>query len=222
MEATDVLVRLYWRPTDHRARILFLHKDPYGRRYRYCIPLTALKILRTESCLQLCRANQQDGQLDLWAVLKFTLYERMVLFYCVFVAMKRQDWIKSGPNLDDHFAPGEAEEFGGQIEDDGYLHAFRVFRDRDSGGVRFETTALRGPMNKVPIWTAFVTQYIGSRTWMRMLDSKTVQLRELHPYVFCDKYRPPRSADGRFQLRFTSSRGELPAVQVQSNLDVLC
>jgi hypothetical protein len=35
--------------------------------------------LRTESCLQLCRVNRQDGQLDLWANLRFTLYESMLL-----------------------------------------------------------------------------------------------------------------------------------------------
>jgi hypothetical protein len=70
----DTWIRLYWRPTDHRARILFLTKE-YGQRYRYCIPLTALKVLRTDSVLQLCRVNRSDGKLDLWANVKFTCYE---------------------------------------------------------------------------------------------------------------------------------------------------
>lgn len=78
-EATNVWVRLYWRSEDHRARILFLTMDPKGRRMRYCFPLTGLKLLRTESCLQLCRVNKKDGQLDLWARLRFTLYERKYL-----------------------------------------------------------------------------------------------------------------------------------------------
>jgi len=52
--------------------------DSTGRRMRYCFPLTGLKVLRTESCLQLCRVNRQDGQLDLWANLRFTLYESML------------------------------------------------------------------------------------------------------------------------------------------------
>ena len=43
---------------------------------RYCFPLTGLKVLRTESSLQLCRVNREDGRLDLWANLRFTLYER--------------------------------------------------------------------------------------------------------------------------------------------------
>jgi hypothetical protein len=75
-EATNVWVRLYWRAEDNRARILYLTHDPStGRRLRYCFPLTGLKVLRTESCLQLCRVNRKDGQLDLWARLRFTLYE---------------------------------------------------------------------------------------------------------------------------------------------------
>jgi hypothetical protein len=75
-EATNVWVRLYWRPSDNRARILFLTVDSAGNRMRYCIPLTGLKVLRTESCLQLCRVNRADGKLDLWANLRFTVYER--------------------------------------------------------------------------------------------------------------------------------------------------
>lgn len=78
-EATNVWVRLYWRATDHRARILFLTLDPSGRRMRYCFPLTGLKVLRTESNLQLCRVNREDGRLDLWANLRFTLYERKLI-----------------------------------------------------------------------------------------------------------------------------------------------
>lgn len=46
---------------------------------RYCFPLTGLKVLRIESSLQLCRVNREDGQLDLWANLRFTLYERTSL-----------------------------------------------------------------------------------------------------------------------------------------------
>jgi hypothetical protein len=74
-ESTDVWVRLYWRAEDNRARILFLTKDASGRRMRYCLPLTGLKILRADDCLQLCRINRKDGQLDLWARLRFVQHE---------------------------------------------------------------------------------------------------------------------------------------------------
>ncbi|KAH9872050.1 hypothetical protein J1614_006310 [Plenodomus biglobosus] len=203
-EATNVWVRLYWRADDNRARLLFLTMDPSGRRMRQCIPVTGLKVLRTESCLQLCRVNRKDGQLDLWARLRFTLYERMVLFYCTVVAMKRQDQNGIPGGLDDFFQPGEKMEFSGETIDARYLHAFRIFRDEDSGCVRFEVTARRGPLKTIPIWTAFVTQYIGHKGWMKRVGSSTIQFGELHPYVFCEGYRVPKGSSGRYQLTFTT------------------
>lgn len=85
LEAANVWLRLYCRFGDLRARILFLTMDPDGTRRRYCFPLTGLKIVRKDSCLQLCRVNRKDGGLDLWARLRFTLYER-TLAACFTVA----------------------------------------------------------------------------------------------------------------------------------------
>ncbi|KAJ4349175.1 hypothetical protein N0V95_004817 [Ascochyta clinopodiicola] len=59
--------------------------------------------LRGDSCLQLCRVNRKDGQLDLWARLRFPLYERMVLFYNTAIAMKMQDQTGIAPGLEDSF-----------------------------------------------------------------------------------------------------------------------
>ncbi|OJD39813.1 uncharacterized protein BKCO1_200083 [Diplodia corticola] len=205
-DAADSFVRLYWRPTDHRSRLLFLTKDPLGRRYRHCIPLTSLNIRRVGTCLQLSRGNQYDGRLDLWANLRFTCYERMVLFFCTAAALKRQDAVDSPLRAEDFFQNGEDMEFSGQIQDDHYLHAFRVFKDRNTGAVRFEATARRGPMHKTPIWTAFVTQYIGRKGWMRRVGSRILSMSALHPYIFCDNYSPPRGRDGQFELRFTSRK----------------
>lgn len=203
-EATNVWVRLYWRAEDNRARILFLTVDQAGRRSRHCFPLTALKFLRTESCIQLCRVSKRDGGLDLWARLRFPLYERMVLFYCTAVAMKRQDDNGIAEGLDDFFTPGEKLEFSGEITDTKYLHAFRIQRDEDSGCVRFEATARRGPLKTIPIWTAFVTKYIGHRGWMKRVGQSTIQFGELHPYVFCEGYKLPKGPSGRYQLTFTT------------------
>jgi hypothetical protein len=75
LEVTNVWLRLYRRSDDLRARILFLTMDPDGTRRRYCFPLTGLRIIRKDSCLQLCRVNRKDGRLDLWARLRFPLYE---------------------------------------------------------------------------------------------------------------------------------------------------
>ena len=144
----------------------------------------------------------------MWANLRFNDYERLVLFYCTFIAMKRQDFESVKPGLEDNYPlRGEVEEFGGEIEDGQYLHALRVFSDRDTGCVRMEATALRGPMKKTPIWTAFVTNNIGSRTFLRRLDHRTIQLRQLKPYMFCENYKLPSGRDGKYELRFTSRDG---------------
>jgi hypothetical protein len=95
-----------------------------------------------------------------------------------------------------------------EITDTRYLHAFRVFKDKDSGCVRFEATARRGPLKTIPIWTAFVTQHIGARGWMKRVGNATIEFRELHPYVFCDGYRLPKGPKNRYQLTFTTPDGK--------------
>ncbi|RMZ71613.1 hypothetical protein GMOD_00006747 [Pyrenophora seminiperda CCB06] len=208
-EAASVIVRIYWRPRDDRARIIFLTMDASGQRMRHHILLTSLVLRRSDSCLQLCLKNHRDGGLDLWARLRFTLYERMVLFYCTAVAMKRQDQNGVAEGLDDMFNTGNGEEiaFSGETVDHKYKHAFRVYYDYDSGCVRFEATARRGPMKSIPIWTAFVTQYIGRRDWMKRITPDTIEFQKLHPYVFCDSYRVPKNAKGKYQLTFTLPEG---------------
>ncbi|KAL1650279.1 hypothetical protein SLS58_001090 [Diplodia intermedia] len=158
------------------------------------------------------QGNQYGNRLDLWANLRFTCYERMVLFFCTAVALKRQDAIESPLRAEDFFQNGEDMEFSGEINDDHYLHAFRVFKDRNTGAVRFEATARRGPMQKTPIWTAFVTEYIGRKGWMRRVGPKILSISVLHPYIFCDNYSPPRGRDGQFELRFTSRKGAFNVV----------
>jgi len=203
-EATNVWVRIYWRADDNRARILFLTIDHNGNRVRYQVPITALALRRAGSCLQLCRINRQDGQLDLWARLRFPLYERMVLFYCTAIAMKRQDHTPIAEGLEDVFLPGERIMFAGETVDGKYLHVFRVKYDTDSGCVRFEATARRGPMKDIPIWTAFVTPYVGRSDWMKRVGPETIQFEKLHPYVFSDSYRLPKGPTGKYRLSFTS------------------
>ncbi|KAK8212221.1 hypothetical protein IWZ01DRAFT_434110 [Phyllosticta capitalensis] len=206
-EASEVFVRLYWRPTDNRARIVFLTKDPSGERRRYCFPLTALKIMRVGASLQFCRINKHDGGLDLWAVLRFASSERMVLFYCICIGLKYQDPVEYDLGEDDFFAPGEEQLFGGEIKDDGLLHALRIFRDTKSGSIRFEGTSRHGRSKRTPIWTAFVSDLLRTRGWLHRLDNRTVEFSELHTYVFCNSFVPLRGRNGRHEVRFTSTSG---------------
>ena len=207
MEDVELYAKLYWRPHDHRARILLSTRDPYGYPVRTCIPLTALKLVRAGQCLELRRRDPSDGRLAMWANLNFTTFERMVLFYSAFVAMKRQDHQSASPGMEDYF-PEEKIEFAGEIEDDHYLHALRILKDKDTKCVRLEASARRGPMKDTPIWTAFVTEYVGSRQWMRRYNGRVLEVSQLHPYIFCEGYQPPRNTLGHFQLRFTSQAGE--------------
>lgn len=209
LEARAVYIHLLWRPPDLRARILYVDRDTLGRSMSYCVPLTALRLVRRESCLRLVRLNQDRGRLELWANLRFSLFERMVIFYGAFVAMKRQDQMESPLELDDWFDSGEKEEIRGEIEDGhrGFVHEFRVLKDPDSRCVRLEARVIRGRFKGVPVWTAFVTRHIGSRSWMRRLG-RVVEITDLQPYVFCDNYTLPRGSTGTYRLHFASQRGK--------------
>ncbi len=149
----------------------------------------------------------------------------MVLFYNTAVAMKHQDETRMADGLEDLFDPenGERIEFSryvtersygtlantehSEISDKHLLHHLRVYRDTDSGVVRFEATPRRGPLKAVPIWTAFVTQFVGDRSWMKKVGSTTIVFRHLHPYVFCEGYKVPKSPSGRYQLQFSAPEG---------------
>ncbi|KAK4893804.1 hypothetical protein LTR27_007829 [Elasticomyces elasticus] len=206
-------LRIYWRPEDNRARMLVMTKASDGRDQYYCVVLSSLKIIREQSCLKLCRARP-DGVYDLWTKLNFAIYERMVLFYCTFVAMKRQDErAVPHPALADSLElktpdrRGERELFAGVIKHGDMRHALRLFRDRASGGVRLEASAKRGPMQDVPIWTAFITRYAEDPDWPQYEGDGLVSLAAIKPppYVFLPHYEPPRNRDGEYVLHFVTS-----------------
>lgn len=73
----------------------------------------------------------------------------------------------------------------------------------------------------IPIWTAFVTQYIGRGNWMKRVGSCTVQFRELHPYMFTDGYKLPKGPTGRYQLTFTTPEGMFMVVSPSVELALL-
>lgn len=201
---TGHFVRFYWRPADHRARILVTRRDSQGRTIHYCCPITVLKLVRRPSQLSLNRYDPDDRRYMIWANLRFPTYESMVLFYCTFVALKRQDSEPSPRRLDDYF-PGEIIEFTGEIEDDNFLHKLIIFRDTATDAMRIEASPRRGAMVGTPIWTAFITQYVGARRWIRRASSTVLELESLRPYVFCHDYVPPR-VGSRFRLNFTTRR----------------
>ncbi|KAK5117946.1 hypothetical protein LTR62_003990 [Meristemomyces frigidus] len=213
-DGEDLRLRLYVRLPDLRTRVFVMTTDRARRVTHFCIPIANLKVIRDRSCLKLCRARV-DGSYEPWVILNFVLYERMVLFYCTFVAMKYQDQrglpeesLHDRLELESPNGEGEELIFGGIIQHGSMLHALRLFRDTTSYGVRIEASALRGVMKDVPIWTAFVTRYATDPDHVQYEGKGFVSLIALRtpPYVFLPSYEPLRSREGQYLLGFTTSR----------------
>ena len=61
---------------------------------------------------------------------------------------------------------------------------------------------------RTPVWTAFITHLINSRTW-KWRDShspKTVYLADLQRYIFTEEYAPQLGPDGEHELTFTTAK----------------
>jgi hypothetical protein len=157
----------------------------------------------------------------MWASLTFQFYEPLVLFYSAFTALKCQDHAKFPDMLQDIYhkrdRSEEMEEFSGEIKDDNFLHALRIYRDKDSGCIRLEARPRRGSFITIPIWTAFITKPMTKKAWIKVISTKTLQLNELHPYVFCPNYTPPTSKSGKFRLQFTTSKGKEHTSMLESS-----
>ena len=148
----------------------------------------------------------------------------MVLFYCVFVAMKRQDTegVEHDNQMED-FELREREEFGGEVTDGTMRHAFRIFQDSITGVCRLEWSALRGPMQDVPIATAFVTRYCDQQDtdWATLEDEKQLSLAALRPppTLFVTGYQLPKNITDDYVLNFADKDGQSPRIKVAARID---
>ncbi|PYI10128.1 hypothetical protein BO78DRAFT_306645 [Aspergillus sclerotiicarbonarius CBS 121057] len=204
-DETDLRVFFYLRDDDNRVRIVCKSRRSRSSDY-YCLPLNLLEIVRVGSCLQICRRRRGGSELVLWANLKFNTIEPMVIFFCTFLALRSQDSGRPVERIRDYELDEEEELFGGQIVDDGFLHALRVYRDNVSGAVRLQASVHKGEMkrfHRMPVWTAFITKSIDSRGWIRLLNPKTVVLRDLRRVIFTfPNYNPPQTPKGEHLLMF--------------------
>ncbi|PYH90859.1 hypothetical protein BO71DRAFT_62961 [Aspergillus ellipticus CBS 707.79] len=202
---TNLHVSFYVREEDHRARIVCKSRGTTRASEYFCLPLNLLEIVRVGSCLQICRRRRGGSELVLWANLKFHTIEKMVIFFGTFLALRSQDSGRPVERIRDYELEEEDEHFGGQIVDDDYLHALRVYRDNVSGAVRLQASVHKGEMKRMPVWTAFITDHIGTRGWIRRTESKVVVLRELRRTIFTfPDYNPPLTSKGEHVLRFTN------------------
>jgi hypothetical protein len=108
-----------------------------------------------------------------------------------------------------HAVPEEEILFSGTVRHDRMLHAIRLYKDRGSRVVRLESSARRGPMENVPLWTAFVTKYVnnGDVGWANWEGGALISLAALRPqpYVFLSGYHPLRNERGEYVLQFTNN-----------------
>lgn len=197
-------VSLFCKPSNYRAKIVVLYRDPNGASDYGCLPLEDLHLRREGSVLRICR-RKPSGKPVPWVSMKFTTTERMVIFACTFIAMRSQD---SGiphappPPVHDDELRDEINNFAGSIIDSRFNHALRIYRDKITGVVRLQASVLRGELDRTPVWTAFITEYITQRDWCRKVNPRTVALAELHLHIFSSRYRPAKESNGAFLLRF--------------------
>lgn len=66
------------------------------------------------------------------------------------------------------------------------------------------------------MWTAFITQYLGTPRWIRRPESKVVVLRELPQtiFMFAADYTPQKTSRGEHILQFTNRAGKYLYVRV--------
>ncbi|KAH9811176.1 hypothetical protein Tdes44962_MAKER05909, partial [Teratosphaeria destructans] len=220
-DSERLCVEMFWRPVDNRARIFIRTKDGEGHDRYYCTSMHSLKVIRQRSCLQLCTLSRIEDLYRQWARLNFYHYERMVLFYCTFIAMKYQDE-RELPNrqLNDFCElsqPPGGEEllYGGVVRDGELAHTLRLFLDHGSGAVRLEASAYRGRMRDVPLWTAFVTRWANDPDWAGLEPGsrKIVSLAVIRPppYVFLLGYMPPQNTQGQYIMHFVHQEANVDA-----------
>lgn len=79
----SLVVRVYCRQSDNRARIMITYVDDLGRTIRSCHHLTSLQIRRHGATVELVhyRAENTQQPWTVWARLSFASYERMYIVF---------------------------------------------------------------------------------------------------------------------------------------------
>ena len=113
----SIIVRIYWGPRDGRAKLLCLsgYNNATSPKSKSCMPLSILRVVRVESCLQFRRWNVVQESSELWLCLKFTTWQRLVLFHCMVMALKAQGPFESETRPSDYVISGDTLKFHGCV-----------------------------------------------------------------------------------------------------------
>jgi hypothetical protein len=70
-----------------------------------------------------------------------------------------------------------------------------------------------------PVWTAFITPLLGRHSWLRIVDDRTVIIRDLKPIILmaADDYTPPQTNRGEHILKFATLEGMFHFFIIHSN-----
>ncbi|KAG4415902.1 hypothetical protein IFR04_010977 [Cadophora malorum] len=200
-------VMLYLQPDGpNMTRLLCRWLDPYMNPLTACYGVHELCIRRKGSSLQFHRWSINTMNPKLWMALFFKTWEKMVLFHCAFGALKSRCPLTISVTSEDVCLPGETRLFQGKIIDDGFEHILTVLQDVKCGGIRLHAAVRSGELRRCPVWTAFITHQSASPEWLDRRSRHRVWLRNIYPYVFCQKYKKKHQMkrNGEFELYFVS------------------
>ncbi|KAF8865488.1 hypothetical protein BDZ45DRAFT_711116 [Acephala macrosclerotiorum] len=200
-------VTLYLQPEGaNMTRLLCRWMDKYFNPLYSCYGVHELTVRRKGSSLQFRRWSTKEMHPTLWMALFFKTWEKMVLFHCAFGALKSRCPLTLNITPDDVVLAGEKRLYQGKIVDDGFEHILTVLEDERCGGLRLHAAVRNGDLRKCPVWTAFVTYQSASPNWMERRSRHRIWLRDLYPYVFCQKYKKKHQMKkhGEFEIYFVN------------------
>ncbi|RYO76092.1 hypothetical protein DL766_002297 [Monosporascus sp. MC13-8B] len=161
----------------------------------------------SSSTLTLTRWSDSERRRKRWAALRFATWEELVLFHCAFVCLKAHSLLTVMVDPEEFILNKERRLFQAQIIDDGFHHSLMVYEDRVTKGIRLHTAVWDGKLRYCPVWTAFVTPHCFSPSWLVRKSPHRVWLKDLDPFVFCQRYRPRNQRNnkaGAFELDFVN------------------
>lgn len=202
-----ISVTLYLQPEGpDMTRLLCRWMDRYYNPLYSCYGVHELCIRRKGSSLQFRRWSVNRMHPTLWMALFFKTWEKMVLFHSAFGALKSRSPLTINITPDDVVLAGERRLFQGKIVDDGFEHILTVLQDEKCGGLRLHAAVRNGELRRCPVWTAFITHQSASPSWMRRHSRHRIWLRDVYPYVFCQKYKKRHQIknNGEFEIYFVN------------------
>ncbi|RYP05744.1 hypothetical protein DL764_003602 [Monosporascus ibericus] len=161
----------------------------------------------SSSTLILNRWSNSELHKKRWAALRFVTWEELVLFHCAFVCLKAHSLLTVKVDPDEFILNKERRLFQAQIIDDGFHHSLMVYEDQVTKGIRLHAAVWDGKLRHCPVWTAFITPHCFSPAWLVRKSPHRIWLKDLDPFVFCERYRPQNQCNNKvcaFELDFVN------------------